>query len=95
MLTYLHMCAVNGVIVQTYTDHAIGNMEETSDGGGHFTEVLLRPTVTIQESNMIDKAKALHEKAHHLCFVARSVNFPVLHQPTILVAEGDGESGIV
>jgi organic hydroperoxide reductase OsmC/OhrA len=94
MLTYLHMCAVNGVVVTAYRDDASGRMDETADGGGHFSEVVLRPTVTIQESNMIDKAKALHEKAHHLCFVARSVNFPVLHQPTIVVAEGDGESGI-
>jgi organic hydroperoxide reductase OsmC/OhrA len=64
-------------------------MEETSDGGGHFTEVLLKPTVTVQDVAMMDKAKALHEKAHDLCFVARSVNFPVMHQPTIVVAKGN------
>jgi organic hydroperoxide reductase OsmC/OhrA len=30
---------------------------------------------------MIDKANGLHEKAHKLCFIANSVNFPVKHQP--------------
>jgi organic hydroperoxide reductase OsmC/OhrA len=64
-------------------------MEETSDGGGHFTGVLLKPTVTVQDIEMIDKAMALHEKAHKLCFIARSMNFPVLHQPSIVVAEGN------
>jgi organic hydroperoxide reductase OsmC/OhrA len=28
-----------------------------------------------------------HEEANKVCFIARSVNFPVLHAPTTLVAE--------
>ncbi len=29
------------------------------------------------------KAQALHEQANRLCFIANSVNFPIVHQPTV------------
>ena len=44
--------------------------------------VILNPTVTVTEKTMIDKANELHKKANELCFIANSVNFPVLHRPT-------------
>jgi organic hydroperoxide reductase OsmC/OhrA len=85
MLTYLHQCAIAGVVVTEYSDGATGTMEETPDGGGHFTEVTLHPVVTVKDAAMIDKAKALHHQAGKLCFIAASVNFPVHHEPTIKV----------
>jgi organic hydroperoxide reductase OsmC/OhrA len=33
---------------------------------------------------MAEKAIALHEQAHRLCFIAASVNFPVRHEPTVV-----------
>jgi organic hydroperoxide reductase OsmC/OhrA len=85
LLSYLHLCAVNGVVVVDYSDHASGKMEETPDGGGHFLEVTLNPTVTVLDQSMVTRANALHEKANELCFIAGSVNFPVYHKPTCLV----------
>ena len=82
MLSYLHVCVVNGVVVTDYTDNATGIMAETPDGGGHFTEVTLNPVVTVKDASMIAKANELHHKASELCFIARSVNFPVKHVPT-------------
>lgn len=82
MLSYLHLCAVAGVIVTAYIDNAAGTMVETPDGGGHFTEVTLNPIVTVPESSMVDKANELHKKANELCFIANSVKFPVHHMPT-------------
>jgi organic hydroperoxide reductase OsmC/OhrA len=61
-------------------------MQQTPDGGGHFTEVTLRPRVTVSEESMRDAAQELHGRAHELCFIASSVNFPVLHEPRIAVA---------
>ena len=58
-------------------DTAVFSMEETDDGGGHFTEVVLQPRVRAAAGVDRDLAMALHEKAHHLCFIANSVNFPV------------------
>lgn len=81
MLSYLHLCAVNGVVVTGYEDKATGLMEETPDGGGHFVEVVLQPLVTVTEEHMVERAKALHHRASELCFIANSVNFPVHHRP--------------
>ena len=87
MLVYLHLCAVGGVVVVDYVDAATGNMVETDDGGGHFTEVTLKPIVTVKESSMIAKANELHHKANELCFIASSVNFPVNHEPTAVAED--------
>lgn len=82
LLTYLHVCAVEGVIVVGYTDKASGIMEETANGGGRFTEVTLHPVVLVSDASMVEKANKLHTVAHEKCFIANSVNFPVLHLPT-------------
>ncbi len=76
MLWYLHLCAVNHVIVVDYQDQASGVMRENEDGSGSFVQVVLRPIVTIAAGDTA-RASELHEEAHHLCFIARSVNFPV------------------
>lgn len=83
MLWYLHLCAVNKVVITEYTDNAKGKMKEDKDGSGHFSEVTLHPEVTVSEPGMMEKAEALHEEAHRMCFIARSVNFPVHHRPVV------------
>ncbi|GAA3710391.1 OsmC family protein [Nonomuraea antimicrobica] len=85
MLSYLHQCAVAKVVVTAYADTASGTMAETADGG-HFTEVVLRPVVTVAAPEMVETALALHADAHRACFIAASVNFPVRHEPTVHVA---------
>ena len=81
LLAYLHLGAVNGVVVTGYRDEATGTMEEVG-GGGRFTEVVLRPIVTVADESMIKRANALHHDAHASCFIASSVNFPVRTEPT-------------
>lgn len=76
MLWYLHLCAVNGITVLEYRDDAEGALEESADGGGRFVRVELRPRVAILAGDR-ERALALHDEAHHKCFIARSVNFPV------------------
>jgi len=85
MLWYLHLCAVNGVVVMDYKDEATGTMVETADGGGYFSEVTLKPVVTIADGGMSEKARSLHHDANELCFIANSVKFPVNHELTIRV----------
>ena len=87
MLWYLHLCAEAGVIVVDYVDNATGIMMETSDGGGHFTEVTLNPIVIVTENSMIERANELHYKANELCFIANSVNFPIYHKPTTILID--------
>jgi organic hydroperoxide reductase OsmC/OhrA len=92
LMSYLHVAASHGIVVTAYTDSAVGVMEQTHDGGGHFTSATLRPVVTI-EGDDVELAASLHEEASRKCFIAASVNFPVGHEPTILTASGAlGES---
>lgn len=82
MLSYLHLCAVNGINVIEYRDRAEGTMRENPDGSGEFVRVILKPEVRIEAGGDPKKAAELHHKAHALCFIARSVNFPVDVEPT-------------
>jgi organic hydroperoxide reductase OsmC/OhrA len=77
------------VIVVAYRDEASGVMVEDGKGGGAFTEVTLRPHVTVADASMVDAATAAHVQANAWCFIANSVNFPVRHEPTIEVARPD------
>ncbi len=87
-LQYLHLCATAGVVVVGYGDRAEGIMAEDGAGGGRFLRVVLRPVVTVTEGSDLALAHALHERAHALCFIASSVNFPVTHEAEVREAEG-------
>ncbi|MFZ2177912.1 MAG: OsmC family protein [Rhodococcus sp. (in: high G+C Gram-positive bacteria)] len=86
MLWYLGLAGAAGVIVLEYRDAPSGTMSEHPDGAGEFTEVVLRPTVTVADESMAARAGHLHGRANAKCFIARSVNFPVRHHPTTRVA---------
>jgi organic hydroperoxide reductase OsmC/OhrA len=81
-LSYLALCARGGVHVIGYEDEAFGTMARV-DGVVKFTEVTLKPRVSIAPGSDAEKARALHDRAHAICFIANSVNFPVRHSPTI------------
>ncbi len=85
MLSYLAWCALEGVAVTAYEDKAEGVMAERG-GAGEFKIVTLKPRVTVAPGTDLDKAHALHKKAHEVCFIARSVNFPVEHEAEITEA---------
>lgn len=82
-LWYLHLCADAGVVVTAYEDHAEGILAEEAGGAGQFTRAVLRPKATITAASDPKLALSLHEKAHAMCFIARSVRFPVECEPTV------------
>jgi organic hydroperoxide reductase OsmC/OhrA len=82
MLSYLALAARAGILVTAYVDEAEGTMA-IKDRRMRFTDVLLKPRVTVAPGTDRAKAEALHEKAHELCFIANSVNFPVRHDAAI------------
>jgi len=84
MLSYLALCARAGIRVISYSDVATGKMAQ-KNGKIRFTEVILHPLVTIEAGDDLEKARSLHDNAHHVCFIANSVNFPVLHEAKMLV----------
>ena len=83
MLSYLAVCALGKIKVISYEDAASGTMSEIGPQRSAFTEVVLRPRVVISADSDPAKAKALHDQAHKICFIANSVNFSVRHEPEI------------
>ena len=86
MLWYLHLCSDAGIIVQSYEDHPIAIGEMEASGKGKFVSATLRPIISIAAGGDLDKAHQLHDEIHQYCFIARSVNFPVMYEPEIKFA---------
>lgn len=77
MLWFLHLCADSGIAVTAYMDNAEGTVDMNADGSGQFREVVLHPRCEYEQTPAREQIEALHHRAHELCFIARSVNFPV------------------
>lgn len=82
LLSYLHSAVNHGVVVTAYDDSPVATMEQVGQGG-RFTSVVLRPRVTVASEEQIEAALAIHQEASENCFIAASMNFPVLHEPTV------------
>lgn len=89
MLWFLHMASAEGVVVIGYTDRATGTMRVSGRGHGQFTEVTLRPRVRLATPDEVsdEQVRELHERAHQMCFISRSVNFPVHIDPVPIGAQ--------
>ena len=88
LLSYLHAATQAGVVVESYTDAATGTLHVNADNSGALVEVVLHPVVTISAGSPTT-ALELHQEANRLCFIANSVNFPVRHEPQILLLDDD------
>jgi organic hydroperoxide reductase OsmC/OhrA len=84
MLWVLHLCADAGIVVTEYSDEAWGEMVEHADGSGEMTRVLLRPRMRIATPGRVAEVASIHDRAHAVCCLARSVRFPVEHEPEVL-----------
>lgn len=85
MLWYLSLAAAEGVVVTAYTDDATGVMLEEPSGAGQFTSMTLQPRVSITDPSHRSAAEELHERANAMCFIARSVSFPVHHRAMVTI----------
>jgi organic hydroperoxide reductase OsmC/OhrA len=90
MLSFLHVAVKHGIVVTAYEDRAEALMRTNRDGSGQFESATLRPRVTLAAPAAEDLLEELHAAANKVCFIARSVNFPVLHQPTAEVEAAAG-----
>jgi peroxiredoxin-like protein len=57
------------------------------NGGWRFTEIRLRPVVTVQKEENHDRAVRLLEKAEKSCLIARSLQCKVVLFPAVKVEE--------
>ena len=77
MLWFLALARKKGFEVASYEDDADGVLD-----GKRFASVTLRPLVRwVDDPPAPDAIEALHERAHQLCFIANSVDFPVEVEP--------------
>ncbi len=82
MLWYLHYASDAGIVVTQYDDTPVGIGEVAKGGAGRFTRAILRPHITVAEGVDIEAATAIHHRIHDVCFIARSVNFPISYEPS-------------
>lgn len=85
MLWYLHLASDHGIVVTRYEDRPIGIGEVERSGAGRFVSATLRPKVTVHGDADLALAESLHHQVHQYCFIARSINFPVLYEPEFAV----------
>lgn len=90
MLWFLHLAADAGIVVTDYADDPVGEAEGKPGGAQRFASVTLRPRITVKPGADLERATALHHQIHEVCFIARSVNFPVRIEPAFTVAQGEG-----
>jgi organic hydroperoxide reductase OsmC/OhrA len=74
MLTFLHVARLAGFAITAYDDEAVGTMTKNEHGTSWVSKVVLKPRIT-WACDPPDAAQldALHDKAHHECFIASSV----------------------
>ncbi|WP_422374253.1 OsmC family protein [Roseibium sp.] len=82
MLWYLHLASTAGIAVQSYEDRPVGIGETEQSGAGRFLNAVLKPTITVPAGTDLARADAIHQEIHKVCFIARSVNFPVRFEAT-------------
>lgn len=77
MLWFLHLASDAGIAVQAYSDSPEATGEIEPSGAGRFLSMELRPMIVVPRGTDMQRADALHGQIHKVCFIARSVNFPV------------------
>src|SRR4051812_31087690 len=82
MLWYLHYASEAGIVVTSYRDTPIGVGESSPSGAGRFLRAILKPHITVRAGDDLAAADAIHHRIHEVCFIARSVNFPVSIEAT-------------
>lgn len=83
MLTFLALAAKKRLVVNRYTDEAVGFLEKNDQGKLALTRVILRPKVEFEgpAAPSLEELSQLHEKAHEHCFIANSVLSYVAVEP--------------
>lgn len=88
MLFYLSRCASRRIRVLSYEDEVSGTLTLDPGGGGRFSEIILRPVVTVAGGADEALAISLHDEAHKLCFIANSCTAVIRHEATLHVVDG-------
>jgi organic hydroperoxide reductase OsmC/OhrA len=80
MLTFVHMASRRGFAISSYEDEAVGTMTKNEQGSWWISSVVLAPRVTWsgEKRPTPEEEQALHDGAHHGCFISNSVKTEVV-----------------
>lgn len=85
MTTFVGMAARRGLRFQEYRARATGTLEKV-DEKFLFTEIVVRPTVTVGDEADIETARTTLHDAEAACLIANSIKTRVRMEETIQVA---------
>ena len=80
-----HLASDAGITVLGYEDDPVGHGESEPSGAGRFTGATLRPRITVAAGTDLARADAIHREIHKVCFIARSVAFPVAFEARYVI----------
>jgi organic hydroperoxide reductase OsmC/OhrA len=85
MLWFLSIAAERGFVIDHYEDRAIGTLARDESGRLAMTRVELRPDVAFSGPRLPADAdvRAMHDEAHHACFLANSVRTEIVIEPVV------------
>lgn len=80
MLVFLSIAAKRRYIIDSYTDNAIGIMENDERGKASITKVILRPDILFSGDKQptVEQLEKMHHLSHENCFIANSVKTEVV-----------------
>lgn len=90
MLFFLAIAAKKQFVVECYRDRAIGIMDKNEAGKLAIIAIHLHPEITFGRDRTPTSAQitAMHELAHHQCFLANSVKTNIIIQPDNVIPGG-------
>lgn len=84
MLTFLAIASRRGLVIDSYSDQAIGHLERNESGKLAITRLDLRPRIRFAGAAPDDATlHDMHEQAHADCFIANSVLTRVNIEPIV------------
>ena len=86
MLSFLHVARDAGFVVTGYRDEAVGVMAKREDGEMWVSRVVLRPEIAYEGRRPTSaESEDMHERAHHMCFIANSVKTEIVVEEVVTV----------
>ena len=84
MLFFLSIAAKRGHTVDSYRDHAIGELGKNAAGKMAMTRIALRPVIAFAGTAPpgAEELQAIHHEAHDKCYIANTLNCEVVVETT-------------
>ena len=86
MTTFLAIAEYSKLDFQDLKIKATGKLEKV-EGKYMFSEITLRPVLTIKDEKFTEKAERILQKSEEACLISNSIKTKVILEPEIVVAE--------